>query len=142
MTCEDYLQDPETNASHLASCAMCRAIVEDLDEEVDVRHRPLVVDDLPLAPWEHAKERTWPLVAAGALSMLILSVVLFYAAGVSSFRGVTNAMISAVPPVQGLVKFFQYTGQAIGAPIIALLFIVMNTILFLLLRRAPKGIDV
>jgi hypothetical protein len=142
MTCEDYLQDPEKNAAHLESCAMCRAIALDLDDEVEIRARPLNVDALPLAGWEGASHRTWPLVAAGVIAMSILAIVLFYAAGISSLPGVANAMISAVPPVQGVVKFFQHTGQALGAPLVGVLFVIINTLLFLLLRRAPKGANV
>lgn len=142
MTCEDYLQDPEANAAHLDACAICRAIIEDLDDEVDVRPRALDVSALPLASWEGAKHRTWPLVAAGVTAMLILAIVLFHAAGISSLRGVANAVLSAVPPVQGVMKFFQHTGQALGGPLVGLLFVIINTLLFLLLRRAPKGADV
>jgi hypothetical protein len=147
MTCEDYLQDPEANAAHLASCAACRAVAEALVEELsaplaDAPARPIALDALPLAPWEGASHRTWPLVAAGVAAMLILATVLFVAAGVSSIGGVANAMVSEVPPVEGLLKFFMHTGTALGAPIVAVLFIAINTILFLLLRRAPKGFDV
>ena len=142
MTCDDYLEDPEGHAAHLESCATCRAMFEELDEDIEVSPRPVVVEALPLAPWEGAAHRTWPLVAAGVVAMLILTTVLFFAAGISSLRGVATAVFSAVPPVEGLVKFFQHTGQALGPARVALLFIVINTILFLLLRRAPKGIDV
>lgn len=143
MTCEDYLEDPEANAAHLASCAACRAIDEELSVPVvEAPARPIALDALPLAPWEGASHRTWPLVAAGVVAMLILATVLFVAAGVSSIGGVANAMVSEVPPVEGLLKFFMHTGTALGAPIVAVLFIAINTILFLLLRRAPKGFDV
>jgi hypothetical protein len=142
MTCEEYLQDPEANAAHLAACASCRAIDEELSVPVDVPARPIALDALPLAPWEGAAHRTWPLVAAGVAAMLTLATVLFVAAGVSSIGGVANAMVSEVPPIQGLLKFFQHTGTALGAPIVAVLFAGINTILFLLLRRAPKGLDV
>jgi hypothetical protein len=142
MTCEEYLEDPEANAAHLETCEACRAMFEELDEEMPVEHRPIRVDALPLAPWEGAAHRTWPLVAAGAAAAVILAIVLCYAAGISSLSGIAQALISEVPPVQGVVKLFQHTGQALGGPTVALLFIVINTILFLLLRRAPKGIDV
>lgn len=142
MTCEDYLQDPEANAAHLESCASCRAIAEELDAEIDAQPRAIALDALPMAPWEGAQHRTWPLVAAGAVSVLILAVFLFIAAGVSSVSGVAQALVSAVPPVGGLLKLFRHTGAAIGGPTVAVLFVVINTILFLLLRRAPRGIDV
>ena len=142
MTCEDYLQDPEVNVAHLESCASCRAIAGELDEAVAVQPRPIALDRLPLAAWEGASHRTWPLVAAGVVAMLILAVVLFVAAGISSVRGVAQAVFSAVPPVRGLLDLFRHTGAAMGAPIVMVLFVAINTILFLLLRRAPKGIDV
>lgn len=142
MTCEDYLQDPESNAAHLASCASCRAIAEELDADIDVAPPAISLDALPLAPWEGAQHRTWPLVAAGAVAVLILTVVLFIAAGISSVSGVAQAILSAVPPVDGLVQFARHTGAAMGGPVVAVLFVVINTILFLLLRRAPRGLDV
>jgi hypothetical protein len=143
MTCEEYLEDPEANAAHLASCESCRAIDAELSVPIDVPAvRPIALDALPLAPWEGASHRTWPLVAAGVVAVAILATVLFVAAGVSSIGGVANAMVSEVPPVQGLLKFFQHTGSALGLPVVAVLFVGINTILFLLLKRSPKGIDV
>lgn len=138
MTCEEYLQDPEANAAHLQSCEMCRAITEELDEELVVNPRPLSIPALPLAPWEGAKHRTWPLVGAGLLAVFTLAVVLSAAAEVSPVTAVTSSM----PSVQALLSFFQLTGRAMGAPVVAVLFLAINTVLFLLLRRAPKGADV
>ena len=86
--------------------------------------------------------RTWPLVAAGVAATLILSLVLFFAAGVSSLNGIVNAVTSGIPPLQPVVRALQLTGRAIGVPIVAVLFLAINSILFLLLRRAPRGIDV
>jgi len=141
-SCDEYLEDPEAHAGHLASCDACRALTEDLDDAIEVQHLPLNVDALPVAPWEGASHRTWPLVAAGLAATLILAVVLFFAAGVSSLSGFVNAMTSAIPPVQPAVRALQLTGRAIGIPIIAVLFLAINTILFFLLRRSPRGIDV
>ena len=142
MTCDEYLEDPEANAAHLESCAACRAMFEELDDEVEIQHRPVNVNALPLASWEGASHRTWPLVGAGVAAAVILAIVLCYAAGISSLSGIASALISEVPPLQGVVKLFQHTGQALGGPAVALLFVFINTILFLLLRRAPKGLDV
>ena len=138
MTCEDYLQDPEGYAAHLAACAECRALEEDLAVPVEVQHRPLDVEALPMAAWEGASHRTWPLVAAGLAATLTLTIVLSAAAGVSPLR----AVASALPSLQALLTFLQLTGRAMGAPIVAVLFVTINTILFLLLRRAPRGVDV
>jgi hypothetical protein len=148
MTCEEYLKDPEGNAEHAATCAACRAITEELDEEIVVRPRAMAVDSLPMASWEGASHRTWPLVAAGVASMAILAVVLFLAAGISPLRGIARAVTSAVPSLDLMVNLSNLAGGALHkAPMawhiaIAVSFVTINTILFLLLRRAPKGIDV
>jgi hypothetical protein len=142
--CEDYLQDPEAYAAHVESCETCRALIEELDEavDVDVQHRAVSIDALPLAPWEGASHRTWPLVAAGLAAVLILAIALFFMSGVSSLNGIASAVMSAIPPVQPVVRVLQLTGHAIGVPVIAVLFVAINSILFLLLRRSPRGIDV
>lgn len=148
MTCEDYLQDPEANAAHLESCAECRAISEELDDVIPVAPRAISLDALPMATWEGASHRTWPLVAAGAAAVAILAVVLFLAAGISPLRGIARAVTSAVPSLDLMVNLSQLAGGALHkAPVawhiaIAVSFLAINTILFLLLRRAPKGIDV
>ena len=138
MTCEEYLNDPEGNAAHLETCEICRAIEDDLGEPVAVSPRPMNLDALPLAPWEGASHRTWPLVGAGIVATLTLLFVLSAAAGVSP----VDAVSSSLPSLQALLTFLQLTGRAIGAPVIAVLFVVINTILFVLLRRSPKGADV
>lgn len=148
MTCDDYFEDPDSNAAHLESCAECRAMTEELDSSIEIEHRPIRVDALPMAPWEGAKHRTWPLVAAGAASVLILAVVLFIAAGTPPLRGIARAVASGVTSFEAATKFFQHFGSGLqSAPthvhvIIAVLFVVINTLLFLLLRRSPKGLDV
>jgi hypothetical protein len=155
MTCEDYFENPELNAAHLERCAECRALEEALHEETagdlgdaGFEPRPISVDALPLATWEGASHRTWPLVAAGALSVLSLAIVLFLAAGTPPLRGIAQAVTSSVPGFEAASKFFAHFGSGIhGAPmhyhvIIGVLFVVINSLLFLLLRRPPKGIDV
>jgi hypothetical protein len=138
MTCDEYLQDPEANAAHLESCAECRALEEELALPVEIEHRPLNVDALPMASWEGASHRTWPLVAAGLVASLTLAIVLSAAADVSP----VDAVASSLPSVEALLTFLQLTGRSIGAPLVGLLFVAINTILFLLLRRSPKGVDV
>jgi hypothetical protein len=138
MTCDEYLQDPDEHAAHLQSCEICRSIEEELGAGVTVEARPINVDALPLAAWEGASHRTWPLVAAGLVAMVTLAIVLSAAAGVSPITAVTTSL----PSVQALLTFLQLTGRAIGGPLVAVLFVVINTILFFLLRRAPKGVDV
>lgn len=148
MTCDDYLEDPEANAAHAESCAACRAITDELSDEVVAAPRPIALDALPMASWEGASHRTWPLVAAGVASMMILAVVLFLAAGISPLNGIARAVTSAVPSLDLMVNLSHLAGGALHkAPMawhvaIALSFLTINTILFLLLRRSPKGIDV
>lgn len=143
MTCEEYFEDPEANAAHLETCAECRAIEEGLsDDEIalplDVAHRPIRVDSLPMASWEGASHRTWPLVGAGLVSALTLAVVLSAYAGISPKTVVTASM----PSLDALLTFLDLTRRAIGGPLVLVLFVVINTILYFLLRRAPKGVDV
>ena len=138
MTCEEYLQDPDANAAHLETCAECRAFEEELALPVEIEHRPLRVDALPMASWEGASHRTWPLVGAGLVAALTLAIVLSAYAGISP----VTVMTSQMPSIEALLTFLQLTGRAIGGPIVAVLFVAINTILYLLLRRAPKGVDV
>lgn len=152
MTCEDYFEDPEKHAAHLETCALCRALDGDADaRDVEPRPlsvRPLSIDALPLATWEGASHRTWPLVAVGVVSVLILAVALFLAAGTPPLRGIARAFTSSVTSMEAATKFFQLFGTGLhSAPAlvhvtIAVLFVFINTLLFLLLRRAPRGIDV
>lgn len=138
MTCDEYLQDPEEHAAHLESCEICRSIEEELGGGIAVETRPMNVDALPMASWEGASHRSWPLVAAGVVAMITLAIVLSAAAGVTPI----SAVASSLPSVQALLTFLQLTGHALGGPLVAVLFVGINTILFLLLRRAPKGVDV
>lgn len=146
MNCDDYLQDPETHAAHLESCASCRAMFEELETDVPIQHRPIDIEALPLATWEGASHRTWPLVAAGLLAMLVLAVVLFIAAGTSPLRGIATALVSAVPSLDLMVNLSQLAGGALHkAPMswhvaIGVSFVLINTVLFFLLRRSPKGV--
>lgn len=146
MTCEDYFEDPEKNAAHLETCELCRALEEPV--AVDIEPRPLSLDALPLATWEGAAHRTWPLVAVGTVSMLVLAVALFLAAGTPPLRGIARAVTSSVTSFEAATKFFQLFGSGLhSAPMlvhvtIAVLFVFINTLLYVLLRRAPRGIDV
>jgi len=140
--CQRYFEDPEANASHLATCAECRAVESELHAPIE--SRPVTVDSLPMAAWEGARHRSWPLALGGGLAVLAISLGLFMMAGVSP----TAAMLSRVPSIGVVSTFMRLLGGAVQqAPAgiqagLLVLFLAVNTIFVLLLRRAPKGIDV
>lgn len=143
--CERYLTDPEANASHLAECAECAALFG----ANDVSFKPIVnTDAIPLAPWEGASDKSWPLVIGGALAVFTIAMALFVVAGVAPLNGIAHAMQSTIPSFTTLQLLMRYVGDGVQhAPTalqigVAISFLVVNTLLVVLLRRAPKGIDV
>ncbi|HET7707550.1 MAG TPA: hypothetical protein VFM36_15795 [Thermoanaerobaculia bacterium] len=137
--CTRYFEDPEAHAAHLGECAECRAIQQQLDARVV--NQPVRVDALPLAPWEGADHRSWPLVLGGALTIIAIAAALFAAASVSPIDLLMQSVRGSVTIARSLVG----VGGGIleTAPVLVLgLFVIVNGILFALLRRAPKGIDV
>lgn len=145
-SCERYLADPEGNAAHLDECAECAALFG--SQELPFEHKPIVVEALPLAPWEGASHRSWALVIGGALALLAIAAALFASAGVAPLSGIATAVGSGVPPLEVAKLLLQQVGAAAQhAPAawqiaVAVLFVAVNTLLWVLLRRAPKGIDV
>ncbi|HEX9160661.1 MAG TPA: hypothetical protein VF980_03060 [Thermoanaerobaculia bacterium] len=143
--CQRYLEDPEANAAHLAGCAECRALAETLDEHVEtssVLGSRSSVDELPLAAWEGASQRSWPLVAAGAIAVAVIAALLFAATGTSPLE----ILRGNVPPADVIASLLRLRFVQ-NAPLswqifIAAAFIVVNGIFFALLRRAPRGLDV
>jgi amino acid transporter len=77
-------------------------------------------------------------IGGAILALLVLAAVLWVAVDLSPLR----VLASSVPSWPAIVKMLQLTGRALGAPVVAVLFVAINVILFLLLRRAPKGVDV
>ncbi|HEX6178922.1 MAG TPA: hypothetical protein VF057_11230 [Thermoanaerobaculia bacterium] len=140
--CQRYLEDPEANAAHVATCAECRAIEQQLSAKV--RNAQVHVDALPLAPWEEASHRSWPLVTGGLLTLIAIATALFAMIGVSPLVMLRDAL----PSFDILASVARFAGGAIqNAPTswqigIAISFIAVNAILIALLRRSPKGIDV
>lgn len=139
--CQRYMEDPEGNASHLAECAECRSVVAAL--AAPVAHRPVVVEALPLAPWEGASHRAWPLVLGGALAVLAITIVVCAVAGLSPLRVIETPLRSmsvartTIDAAAAAIRRASTMAQ-IG---FGFLFIAVNTVLVLLLRRAPRGID-
>ena len=132
--CERYIEDPEANASHLATCAECREL---FGFPADVAAPKIDVDALPLAPWEGAQHRSWPLVTGVALAIFAIACALFAAAGASPSATI-DASIPSLSRLQSLVVLMR---QA-PVTVVAVLFLIVNSVLIVLLRRAPKGLDV
>jgi hypothetical protein len=139
--CQKYLENPEANAAHLAGCASCRAVAEELSRMPE-RAR-IEVGTLPLAPWEGAGHRSWPLVVGGVLALAAVALAFFAASGTSPL-----SVMEDVPSVDVLMSMFRLAGGAAqNAPLawqvgIGISFLLVNALLIALLRRAPKGIDV
>lgn len=144
--CERYLAEPEANASHLAECEECAALFSAGD--VAGERSRFNADMLPLAPWEGAGHRSWPLVIAGAMMVLIAAAALFAVAGVAPLSGFIHAIRSTFPSFTTMRLLLRYVGEGVQhAPAavqigVAISFLVVNMLLIVLLRRAPKGIDV
>jgi hypothetical protein len=129
--CQRYAEDPESNLAHLSECAKCGAIYS------GVETKPVNIDELPLAPWESAGYRAWSLVIGGALVVLAIALSFWAAAGISPMVAIaieTQGQISRATVVYQKLRPF-------GPVIFAVAFVVVNSVLVLLLRRAPRGID-
>ena len=129
--CQRFAENPEGNAAHLRECAKCAAIYG------GVQTHPVNVDALPLAPWEGATYRSWPLVIGVGLAVLAIALALCAAAGISPFLAIaieTQTQVSRA-------AFVYQKLRPLGPFAFAALFIAVNSLLVLLLRRAPRGID-
>jgi hypothetical protein len=144
--CQQYLEDPEANAAHLETCARCRAIAAALASKADVNPAPVVVDALPLAPWEGSSHRPWPLVLGVAAIVIIVASALCVVAGMTP-RHVAESSLSSMDSVRGLLRSAasaagSLRGASLGAQVaFGAVFVIVNVLLVALLRRAPKGID-
>src|SRR5213592_4518144 len=133
--CQRFLEDPEGHPGHLAECGDCRALFDTLGLSVD--QRPVAVGALPLAPWEGASHRPWPLVTGGALLLLVVAVAVCVWAGVPPLR-VVQSSLTTMQNTRGVIS-----GAAIALREASLmwqvafgvLFVAVNTALVLLLRR-------
>ena len=105
--------------------------------------RPVAIGQLPLAPWEGAAHRSWPLVAAGALLLMVVAAAVCFWAGVPPGR-VLQSSFSTMQSARGFVTTAATALREASLVVqvgFGLLFIAVNTVLVLLLRRAPRGID-
>jgi hypothetical protein len=131
--CLRYAEDPDANAAHLAHCELCRAAYGAIESKA------IAVDALPLAPWEGASYRAWPLVLGGALAVLAIALALCAAAGISPLVAMASGF--RFDTAQAAIASIDQKLRPLGPFAFAALFIVVNSLLILLLRRAPRGID-
>lgn len=134
--CQRYAQDPEANAAHLAECAKCREIYAALDAPIE--SQPVRVEALPLAGWEGAGYRAWPLVIGGVLALAAIALGLCAAARISPLAALEAG---ARFDWRGLLQMATQAVRPLGPIGFSVLFLAVNTVLILLLRRAPRGID-
>jgi hypothetical protein len=141
--CQQYLEDPEANAAHLQTCAECRAVNAGLTEKADVEPTSIDVDALPLAPWEGSSHRPWPLVLGVAAVVVAVALALLDAAGLSPMH-VAESSLTSMDSIRGQLRIWADSLRAasLGAQIaFGVAFVVVNALLIVLLRRAPRGID-
>ncbi|HUJ13468.1 MAG TPA: hypothetical protein VL284_06710 [Thermoanaerobaculia bacterium] len=129
--CLRFAEDPETNAAHLRACETCRAAYG------SVETKAIALEALPLAPWEGASYRAWPVVLIGVLAVLGVALGLCAAAGISPMGALTIASEMQFARASAVYQRLRPFGPAA----FTVAFIVVNSLLFLLLRRAPRGID-
>jgi len=143
--CQQYLEEPEAHPAHVAECASCRAVAEELRGSIEPRTAGV---PLPLAPWEGASHRSWPLVAGVMLAVVAMAAAFFAVAGVSPRVEIGRALSASVASMSAWASFLSSAGGALQhAPaslqiLIAVSFLLVNALLIVLLRRAPRGIDV
>jgi len=141
--CQQYLEDPEANADHLRTCARCRAEAAALAAKSDVEPPSINVDALPLAPWEGSSHRAWPFVLGGTAIVVIIALALCDAAGMSPVH-VAEGSLASMEIFRNQLKSWAESlrGASIGAQLaFGAAFLIVNGLLVVLLRRAPRGID-
>ena len=141
--CQQYLEDPEANADHLRTCAKCRAEAAALAMKSDAAVPPIDVDALPLAPWEGSSHRAWPLVLGGTAILVIIALALCDAAGLSPVH-VAEGSLASMEIFRNQLKGWAESlrGASLGAQLaFGAAFLIVNALLVVLLRRAPRGID-
>jgi len=141
--CQQYLEDPEANADHLRTCAKCRAEAAALAAASDVEPPSINVDALPLAPWEGSSHRAWPLVLGGTAILVIIALALCDAAGMSPVH-VAEGSLASMEIFRNQLKGWAESlrGASLGAQLaFGAAFLIVNGLLVVLLRRAPRGID-
>ena len=153
--CRQFRENPEAHSAHPEQCDLCAAILDEateLDRRIaeagspDLKALELDSRSLPLAPWEGASERAWPLAVLGALALVFMAVILFLLSGVSPTDGFRAVLMSQLPRLE-LFEFAAVAGEGLRAApmrvhvLIFGAFVVVNILFIRLLRRAPRGVD-
>ncbi len=147
-TCEQYLENPELSRGHLAECESCRRLEAWLNVSPDGgSQHGSILNRLPVASWEGAAHRSWPLAIITILLVLIASAGFFLIAGVSPAQGFAASLRELVPRVDMVIVATSFAELLKRAPasfhiIVVTAFIAVNLLFALLLRRPAKGYDV
>ena len=149
--CEHSREDYERLVAEAERCQSCAAYlreVEEFDAVVPALDESAVRLDpakLPIAPWEGAAHRSWPLLLASLVLAAIVAALLFSAAGIGigeGLRGTVQAMARG-----NMLRLAAAFGESVRqAPmqfhvLIFAAFFGINFILIRLLRRPPRGAD-
>jgi hypothetical protein len=155
--CDDFLDDPTAHEEHLRSCDSCRELVLELDKidrallegaMAEPSLGSFTAEALPLAPWEGARHRSWPLIFFVLAALFGAAVLLYVSAGVSPASGFRNVVTGNLLPLDTLIAAIRHVGSGLQHAPLAFHFLVggsfllVNLLFYLLLRRAPKGVDV
>jgi hypothetical protein len=155
--CAEFFENPDADPQHADRCAECRRTMEELDR-LDLALQaaavaapepiaPRLERRLPLAPWEGADYRAWGTALLGLLLVVLGGIALFLLAGVSPLTGYGEAVRSAATTPLHWGRLFTEVPELIRvAPVsfhllIAAVFVTVNLLLFLLLRRPAGGYD-
>lgn len=154
--CERYRNDPEANAAHVDQCTECRELAIELARiegdlsDLSVQPKPEFHDQvatrLPLAPWEDARYQSWGLTVTVLVTLSLLVSGAFMAVGVSPIRAARALGSTMLPLVSPWTLAQSFSTLISSAPArfhitIGVLFVVVNLILLVLLRRPPRGYD-
>lgn len=150
-SCQTFLNDPENHTEHVRSCPRCAALMSGLEpgalqEPSGSLIRTFAPESLPIAEWEGAAHRNWPLVFLTGLAIVAAAAIGFMAAGISPVAGVSQSIQAMIPTTLSL-RLAQHFGNSLHrAPMsfhvmVLFSFVTVNLLLVLLLKRSPKGVD-
>jgi len=116
------------------------ATLETSGDSVDPR-------ELPLAPWEGARQRSWGLVLMVAVVVALMGLGGFVLLGIPPVQGFVAAITGSLPD-RGLLKAVESAPHFLAnAPLrvhlmIFAAFVLVNVLFVTLLRRRTRGYDV